>query len=58
VYVYDLLRNVDVIQPVLVVDAGSQVNSPTFALAFNKKQSQLLATGDSAGVKVSLLSQD
>eukprot|EP00983_Pelagomonas_calceolata_P043746 1139019-Pelagomonas_calceolata.AAC.11 len=52
VYLYDLLQTTDVIRPALVLDAGNLINSPTYALAFNSKKSDLLATGDAAGIKV------
>lgn len=51
-YVYDLLRAGDVVRPVLVIEAGSMASSPNYALAFNPKRPELLASGDAAGVKV------
>lgn len=50
-YLYDLMRRRDIVKPVLTLDTNG-LSRPTYALAFNPKKPDLLATGDSTGIQV------
>eukprot|EP00798_Chlamydomonas_sp_ICE-L_P001991 gene1991-33412_t len=56
VYFYDLLRAKDnIIRPVLSIDTsmgGGGSGNPVYAAAFNKKQTDMFATGDALGIQI------
>ncbi|GLC41313.1 WD repeat-containing protein 34 [Pleodorina starrii] len=51
VYVYDLMRGQEVIRPVLTLDTNG-MRKPVYALAFNTRKPDLLATGDATGIQI------
>ncbi|KXZ50241.1 hypothetical protein GPECTOR_17g879 [Gonium pectorale] len=51
VYVYDLMRRHEVIRPVLTLDTNG-MRKPVYALAFNPRKPDMLATGDPTGIQI------
>ncbi|EFJ42777.1 hypothetical protein VOLCADRAFT_121494 [Volvox carteri f. nagariensis] len=51
VYMYDLIRGHEIIRPVLTLDANG-MRKPVYALAFNPRKPDLLATGDTTGIQI------
>ncbi len=51
VFLYDLMRQQDVVRPVLTLDANG-MRKPVHSLAFNPRKPDLLATGDATGIQV------
>ncbi len=45
------MRGHDIVKPVLTLDTNG-LHRPTYALSFNPKKHDLLATGDSTGIQV------
>ncbi|GFR49870.1 hypothetical protein Agub_g11972, partial [Astrephomene gubernaculifera] len=51
VFLFDLLRPAEVVRPALTLDTNG-MRKPVYALAFNSRKPELLATGDATGIQI------